>query len=152
MTMLGGCALPALLPAAHLPAQVLHAAGIDRPRAIAVGYTARQKAVGAVEALHEAYPGVPIYVRALDMQHAAALKEAGERAASRGGRFGERCWLREPWRKVQRMSSELGEVQWWQRWWALHPCRLPHIAHPVTQYKHTHTAPLSFLPQAPPMS
>jgi hypothetical protein len=57
---------------------VLHAAGIGRPRAIAVGYTARQKAVSAVEALHEAYPGVPIYVRALDMQHAAALKEAGE--------------------------------------------------------------------------
>lgn len=57
--------------------QVLHAAGIERPKAIAVGYTARQRAVTAVEALHEAYPGVPIYVRALDMQHAAALKEAG---------------------------------------------------------------------------
>lgn len=25
----------------------------------------------------QAYPGVPIYVRALDMQHAAALEEAG---------------------------------------------------------------------------
>lgn len=57
--------------------KVLHAAGVDRPRAIAVGYTARQRAVTAVEALHEAYPGVPIFVRALDMQHAAALKEAG---------------------------------------------------------------------------
>ncbi len=58
--------------------KVLHAAGVERPKAIAVGYTARQRAVTAVEALHEAYPGVPIYVRALDLQHAAALKEAGE--------------------------------------------------------------------------
>lgn len=57
--------------------KVLHAAGIDKPRAVAVGYTARQKAVSAVEALREAYPGVPIYVRALDMAHAASLKEAG---------------------------------------------------------------------------
>ncbi|KAL4424973.1 hypothetical protein ABPG77_002858 [Micractinium sp. CCAP 211/92] len=57
--------------------KVLHAAGVERPKAIAVGYTARQRAVTAVEALHEAYPGVPIYVRALDLQHAAALKEAG---------------------------------------------------------------------------
>ncbi|KAI3436796.1 hypothetical protein D9Q98_006207 [Chlorella vulgaris] len=56
---------------------VLQAAGIDKPRAIAVGYTARQKAVSAVEALHETYPGVPIYVRALDMQHAAMLRGAG---------------------------------------------------------------------------
>lgn len=57
--------------------KVLHAAGIGNPRAIAVGYTARQKAVTAVEALHEAFPDVPIYARALDWQHAAALEEAG---------------------------------------------------------------------------
>ncbi|PRW56322.1 K(+) efflux antiporter chloroplastic [Chlorella sorokiniana] len=57
--------------------KVLHAAGIERPRAIVVAYTARQRSVLAVESLHQAYPGVPIYVRALDMQHAAALQEAG---------------------------------------------------------------------------
>ena len=30
----------------------------------------------------QAYPGVPIYVRALDMQHAAALQEAGGRGGA----------------------------------------------------------------------
>ena len=65
-------------PTHHPPStQVLHAAGVERPLAIVVCYTARQRSVLAVEALHAAYPGVPIYARALDMQHAAALQEAG---------------------------------------------------------------------------
>ena len=34
--------------------QVLHAAGIERPRAIVVAYTARQRSVLAVESLHQA--------------------------------------------------------------------------------------------------
>ena len=33
--------------------QVLHAAGIERPRAIVVAYTARQRSVLAVESLHQ---------------------------------------------------------------------------------------------------
>jgi voltage-gated potassium channel Kch len=59
--------------------KVLEAAGIDRPRAITVCYTARARAVTAVEMLHETYPDVPIYARALDMQHAAELRSAGAR-------------------------------------------------------------------------
>ena len=63
--------------------KVLHAAGIERPKAIVVGHTARQRAVTAVECLREAFPDVPIYVRALDIQHAAKLQEAGGWAAGR---------------------------------------------------------------------
>lgn len=62
--------------------QVLHAAGIEHPRAVVVGYTARQRAVTAVEALRESYPGVPIYARALDLQHAAELQAAGATAVA----------------------------------------------------------------------
>lgn len=72
--------------------QVLHAAGVERPRAIVVAYTARQRSVLAVEMLHQAFPGVPIYVRALDAQHAAALQEAGAFWAGGGGALGGR-WL-----------------------------------------------------------
>jgi voltage-gated potassium channel Kch len=61
-----------------LRAQVLHAAGVGKPRAIAVCYTARQRAISAVGALREAYPDVPIYVRAVDLRHAAELDLAGE--------------------------------------------------------------------------
>jgi Trk K+ transport system NAD-binding subunit len=64
--------------------KVLHAAGIERPKAIVVGHTARQRAVTAVECLREAFPDVPIYVRALDIQHAAKLQEAGGWAGTGG--------------------------------------------------------------------
>lgn len=57
--------------------KVLHAAGIDRPRAVAVAYTARQRAVAAVESLRNAFPTVPILVRAIDLSHAVELEEAG---------------------------------------------------------------------------
>lgn len=64
-----------LLPSTAL--QVLHAAGVQRPRAVVVAYSARQRAVTAVEALREAYPEAPIYARAVDMKHAAELEAAG---------------------------------------------------------------------------
>lgn len=56
---------------------MIHAAGISKPRAVAVGYSARQRAVRAVETLRESYPDVPIYARAVDMKHAAELEAAG---------------------------------------------------------------------------
>ncbi len=58
-------------------AKVLHAAGIGKPCAVAVGYTARQRSVSAVSSLRNAFPDVPILVRAIDMVHAAELEEAG---------------------------------------------------------------------------
>lgn len=58
-------------------AQVLEAAGITEPRAIAVVYTARARSVAAVRSLREAYSDVQIYARALDSLHAAELKAAG---------------------------------------------------------------------------
>jgi hypothetical protein len=57
--------------------QVLNAAGISRPRAVAIGYTARQRAMTAVETLRESFPDVPIFARAVDMKHAAELEAAG---------------------------------------------------------------------------
>lgn len=45
--------MPRLNPSLPSP-QVLHAAGIERPRAIVVAYTARQRSVLAVESLHQA--------------------------------------------------------------------------------------------------
>lgn len=58
-------------------ASVLEAAGIEKPRALAVVYTARARLVTTVHSLREHYPSVPIYVRALDLRHAAELKAAG---------------------------------------------------------------------------
>jgi hypothetical protein len=57
--------------------QVIHAAGVENPRALAVVYTARGRSTGAVQTLREGFPNVPIYARALDSQHAAELKAAG---------------------------------------------------------------------------
>ncbi|KAK9810162.1 hypothetical protein WJX72_005895 [[Myrmecia] bisecta] len=57
--------------------QVLRAAGVEQPRACVVVYTARGKAITAVNSLRTSYPEVPIYVRALDVRHAAELKAAG---------------------------------------------------------------------------
>jgi len=58
-------------------ASVLHAAGIEEPAALVLVYQARARAVSACEALHEAFPRVPIFARAVDSQHAAELKAAG---------------------------------------------------------------------------
>ena len=60
-----------------MSAQVLHAAGVEEPRALVLVYTARARLVTAVKELEEAYPEVPIYARALDARHAAELKAAG---------------------------------------------------------------------------
>lgn len=57
--------------------KVLHAAGVESPRAIVVGYTARQRAVGAVESLRTAFPSTPIIARAIDIKHSAELQSAG---------------------------------------------------------------------------
>ena len=57
--------------------KVLNAAGVRSPRAVAIGYTARQRAVTAVSTLRKEYPDVPILVRAIDMVHAAELEDAG---------------------------------------------------------------------------
>lgn len=44
-------------------AQVLHAAGVEEPRALVLVYTARARLVSATKELREAYPEVPIYAR-----------------------------------------------------------------------------------------
>jgi len=47
------------------------------PRAFVVVYTARRRAVAAVENLRAAFPDTPIYARALDLRHAAELSAGG---------------------------------------------------------------------------
>lgn len=56
---------------------VLQTAGISMPKAVMVMYTARQKAVQAVERLRLAFPGIPIYARAQDIGHLLELKAVG---------------------------------------------------------------------------
>lgn len=56
---------------------VLQTAGIAMPKAVMVMYTARDKAVEAVERLRLTYPGIPIYARAEDLSHLLELKSAG---------------------------------------------------------------------------
>ncbi|GBG71072.1 hypothetical protein CBR_g8371 [Chara braunii] len=57
--------------------EVLLTAGINTPRALMVMYKGRERAVEAVERLRLAYPTVPIYARALDLDHLTELKLAG---------------------------------------------------------------------------
>jgi len=57
--------------------QVLEAAGVEEPKALAVVYTARGRAVTAVAALRAHWPRAPILARALDQLHAAELRAAG---------------------------------------------------------------------------
>ena len=57
--------------------KVLHASGVDRPKSIAVCYTARQRAISAVESLRNEYPETPILARAIDIKHASELEAAG---------------------------------------------------------------------------
>lgn len=56
---------------------MLHAAGIESPRALVLAYTGRAKIVSSTQELREHYPEVPIFARALDAIHAAELKAAG---------------------------------------------------------------------------
>ncbi|XP_024364445.1 K(+) efflux antiporter 3, chloroplastic isoform X2 [Physcomitrium patens] len=56
---------------------VLQTAGIAQPKAVMVMYTGRQKSVQSVERLRQAFPQVPIYARAQDLQHLLELKHAG---------------------------------------------------------------------------
>jgi len=57
--------------------KVLHAAGIETPKSIAVCYAARQRSVSAVASLRSAFPDVPIMARAIDLKHASELEAAG---------------------------------------------------------------------------
>lgn len=57
--------------------QVIRAAGVTEPRAFVSVYTARARLVHSVTEMHKAFPGVPIFCRALDAPHAAELKSAG---------------------------------------------------------------------------
>ena len=71
-----GMGLSLGLPTAAL-VQVLEAAGVVEPKALAVVYTARGRAVSAVAALRAHWPRAPILARALDQLHAAELRSAG---------------------------------------------------------------------------
>jgi voltage-gated potassium channel Kch len=56
---------------------VLRAAGVKRPRAIAVCYASASQTTKACEHLHEAFPGVPLYAVAQNFAHATDLRAAG---------------------------------------------------------------------------
>ncbi|KAL3691276.1 hypothetical protein R1sor_004927 [Riccia sorocarpa] len=56
---------------------VLQTAGISTPRGVMVMYTGRHKSVQAVERLRAAYPSIPIFGRAQDIEHLLELKTAG---------------------------------------------------------------------------
>ncbi|GLC53047.1 hypothetical protein PLESTB_000702300 [Pleodorina starrii] len=56
---------------------VLHAAGVEAPRAVAVCLADREAALQAVYTMRADFPSVPIYACASDLRHAAELEEAG---------------------------------------------------------------------------
>ncbi|CAI5530746.1 unnamed protein product [Closterium sp. Naga37s-1] len=56
---------------------VLESAGIPRPLMAIVVYSGRQQTVYSVERLHDAFPGLRIYARAVDASHLAELRKAG---------------------------------------------------------------------------
>ncbi|GJP75060.1 hypothetical protein CLOP_g5559 [Closterium sp. NIES-67] len=56
---------------------VLESAGIRRPKAFMVVYSSRTRSVASVERLKEAFPGVPLYARAVDAVHLSELRRAG---------------------------------------------------------------------------
>ncbi|CAI5473902.1 unnamed protein product [Closterium sp. Yama58-4] len=56
---------------------VLESAGIHRPKAFMVVYSSRTRSVASIERLKEAFPGVPLYARAVDAVHLSELKRAG---------------------------------------------------------------------------
>ncbi|CAI5514951.1 unnamed protein product [Closterium sp. Naga37s-1] len=56
---------------------VLESAGIRRPKAFMVVYSSRTRSVASIERLKEAFPGVPLYARAVDSMHLSELRRAG---------------------------------------------------------------------------
>ncbi|EXB51449.1 K(+) efflux antiporter 3 [Morus notabilis] len=56
---------------------VLQSAGISSPKAVMVMYTGKKRTIEAVQRLHSAFPGIPIYARAQDLRHLLDLKKAG---------------------------------------------------------------------------
>ncbi|RVX10224.1 K(+) efflux antiporter 3, chloroplastic [Vitis vinifera] len=56
---------------------VLQSAGISSPKAVMVMYTGRKRTMEAVQRIRNAFPAVPIYVRAQDLTHLLDLKKAG---------------------------------------------------------------------------
>ncbi|CAI5479757.1 unnamed protein product [Closterium sp. Yama58-4] len=56
---------------------VLESAGISRPKAFMVVYSSRTRSVASIQRLKEAFPGVPLYARAVDAVHLSELKRAG---------------------------------------------------------------------------
>ena len=50
-------------------ASVLTTAGIDNPKAFVVTYADLESSIKAVERLHQSFPSVPIYARAVDVTH-----------------------------------------------------------------------------------
>lgn len=56
---------------------VLQSAGISSPKAVMVMYTGKKRTTEAVQRLHSAFPGIPIYARAQDLKHLLDLKKAG---------------------------------------------------------------------------
>ncbi|KAL8097434.1 hypothetical protein AgCh_030532 [Apium graveolens] len=56
---------------------VLQSAGISSPKAVMVMYSARERALEAVQRIRLAFPAIPIYARAIDLEHLLDLKQAG---------------------------------------------------------------------------
>ncbi|KAK1359205.1 K(+) efflux antiporter 3, chloroplastic [Heracleum sosnowskyi] len=56
---------------------VLQSAGISSPKAVMVMYSARERALEAVQRIRLAFPATPIYARAIDLEHLLDLKKAG---------------------------------------------------------------------------
>ncbi|KAG9445890.1 hypothetical protein H6P81_012018 [Aristolochia fimbriata] len=56
---------------------VLQSAGISSPKAVMVMYMDKQRTTEAVQRLRLAFPAIPIYARAKDLEHLLELKKAG---------------------------------------------------------------------------
>eukprot|EP00252_Welwitschia_mirabilis_P019739 TRINITY_DN4653_c0_g1_i2.p2 TRINITY_DN4653_c0_g1~~TRINITY_DN4653_c0_g1_i2.p2 ORF type:complete len:392 (+),score=112.08 TRINITY_DN4653_c0_g1_i2:1807-2982(+) len=56
---------------------VLQTAGITQPKAVMVVYAEKSRSVQAIERLRPAFPSVPIYAKAEDVEHLLKLKQAG---------------------------------------------------------------------------
>ncbi|XP_078430655.1 K+ efflux antiporter 3 [Wolffia australiana] len=56
---------------------VLQSAGIPSPKAVMVMYTGKEKTLEAVQRIRLAFPSVPVYARAQDLEHLLELKKAG---------------------------------------------------------------------------
>uniref|UniRef100_A0ACD5X6Z8 Uncharacterized protein n=1 Tax=Avena sativa TaxID=4498 RepID=A0ACD5X6Z8_AVESA len=56
---------------------VMQSASISAPKAVMVMYTGKEETVESVDRLRQAFPAVPVYVRAQDMSHLLDLKKAG---------------------------------------------------------------------------